>query len=283
MSTERRAVGRRRPVVVAVEPTADSRPAVRWGADEARRRDTELEIVLDADAGPGLRAVVAAEARATAPGVPVTLRESADPLLHAQLRSAGPARMLVVPGPSARVPDLVASTCCPVVVIPSGPAEAAGPGAPILLAAGPATGSEVVDFAFVEAAARGLPVLAVRSRPEPPAGLGRFFPGRAPVEETRRDLAQQLSAWRVAYPDVRVETLVTDEPAAALLLSLAGNARLAVVGRPARGALLELVAASPARTLARRAPCPVAVVPPRGVLRSSVLPSRPVGLADLRR
>lgn len=119
-------------------------------------------------------------------------------------------------------------------------------------------------------------MLAVRCRPAPAAGLGRFLPWPVGAgEDSHRDLAQQLSAWRVAYPDVRLETLVADEPAAALLVSLAGHARLAVVGRPARGALLELLAASPARTLVRRVPCPVAVVPPRGMVRSSMLPSRP--------
>lgn len=276
---------RRRPVVVALDPAADPRPAVRWAADEAGRRDAELEIVLAVDpAGTGPRADAVAAARAVAPGVPVTVRASRDPLLHAELRCAGPARLLVVPGPSARIQDLVSSTSCPTVVVPPDTALADAPGAPILLAAGPATGIEVVDFAFVEAAARGLPVLAVRCRPTPAAGLGRFLPWPVGAgENSHRDLAQQLSAWRVAYPDVRLETLVADEPAAAPLLSLAGHARLAVVGRPARGALLELLAASPARTLVRRVPCPVAVVPPRGVVRSSMLPSRPIRLADLRR
>ena len=55
-----------------------------------------------------------------------------------------------------------------------------------------------------------------------------------------------------------------------------------VLGRPARGALLNGLAVSPAIALARNPPCPVMIVPPPGAVRSDWRPRRPVGLADLR-
>jgi nucleotide-binding universal stress UspA family protein len=185
---------------------------------------------------------------------------------------------------------------CPVVIVPDQAArDRRRPGRsrrprdlrPVVVAAGPATEPEVLAFAFAEAAGRRAGLLAVRTWSEPLIGLARVLSDRVDrwdeaEEHNREDLSQQLSICQVAYPDVAVEQLVVNAPCADELAEVARRARLLVVGRPARGTLLNGLAVSPAITLARHVPCPVVVVPPPGQVRSSWWPRRRVGLADLR-
>jgi nucleotide-binding universal stress UspA family protein len=72
-----------------------------------------------------------------------------------------------------------------------------------------------------------------------------------------------LTAWRIVHPEVDVQPVVARHRAADVLSGLARDARLLVLGRSARGALLAGLLGSPVRDVLRAAPCPVLVVPPR--------------------
>ncbi len=290
------------PIVVALDadPAVTAGPAVRWAAHEAARRGARLRIVLP---GHGARGGAPPAVRETPaggcvrPGVDVCVTTAPDPSVHAKLAESADAGLLVVPGPSADADVLVLRAYCPVAVIPGAGARHphAGTGTrrdpgwtgPVLVGVGPATGPEVLAFAFAEAAGGGTQLLAVRTWGDPLLQLHLPLPGAAErraasAEHVRDDLSQQLSMCRVAYPEVDVEQLVTEDRSTELLVELAQHTRLAVLGRPARGAVLNAVAESPAAALTRSLPCPVVVVPSSGSAERHWWPSRPVGLADLR-
>ena len=256
-------------ITVALDTLVPSKAAVRWAVREAARRQANLRIAMPADHG----------------------RDDAD--TAAKIAASADAELLVA-GPARDVDELVMRAYCPVVIVPDQlPGERRPrPGRPrdprpVVVAAGPATEPEVIAFAFVEAAERRASLLAVRTWSEPLIGLSQVLSDRVDRwddsdGQNREDLSQQLSIYRLAYPDVAVEQLVVNADCAEQLAELADRARLLVLGRPARGALLNGLAASPAITLARRVPCPVVIVPPPGQVRSSWWPRRRVGLADLR-
>jgi len=257
-------------ITVALDPPVSSRAAIRWAVREAARRRADLRVAMPGDH------------RRDDAGTAAKIAASAD------------AELLVVAGPASDVDELVMRAYCPVVIVPDQlPGERRPrPGRPrdprpVVVAAGPATEPEVIAFAFVEAAERRASLLAVRTWSEPLIGLSQVLSDRVDRwddsdGQNREDLSQQLSIYRLAYPDVAVEQLVVNTPCADRLAELAQRARLLVLGRPARGALLNGLAASPAITLARRVPCPVVIVPPPGQVRSGWWPRRRVGLADLR-
>lgn len=276
-------------VVPDIGPGAGSADAVAWAAREAVRRGVGLRVVVPAEGdGPQRRrALVAAlaAARRAAPRARVTTVLADAPRARAARVASADAALLVLAGPDGLVADLVTTAHCPLVVVP--PGGRGGRTGPVLLAAGPATPDEAVAFAFAAAASRGAELLAVRTWHHPLIDLGVLTGDRvarwdAADAAVRHDLADRLALAAAAYPEVRVRTRVVDDGCADLLAALAPTARLLVVGRPARGAALGRLAPSPALTLARRAPCPVAVVPPAGPGRSTLLPDRAVGLADLR-
>ncbi len=286
-------------ITVVVDLAVPSRAAVRWAVREASRRQAHLRIVL-----PGGRAdradrehLDASAAVAARRSIGVSFTSWPDPTVQAKLAASADTELLVLPGPTADVDRLVMGAHCPVVVVPDAPARRERPHAglprhprdprPVLVGAGPATEPEVLGFAFAEAARRRAGLLAVRTWNDPLVELGLLLPGHVDRwdvadEHAREDLALQLSACRVAYPEVALEQLVVNDRCADLLAALAQRARLLVLGRPARGTLLNGVAMSPAITLARHVPCPVVIVPPLGTTHGGWWPTRPVGLADLR-
>lgn len=287
----------RRPVRIAVvlEPDEPSAAAVRWAACEAARRGAQVQVVLPRDHHHDLacrRAFDSAVevAGQTSPDVEIT---GADVPGALPIASAD-ADLVVLPAHSTHVDELVLGAHCPAVVVPD-VAATPRPGRPVhsrdpfpvVLAVGPATEPDVIEFAFIQAQARSATLLAVRTWTDPLIDLGVPLPGRihrwdVENDRVREELEQQLSLCRLAHPDVAIEQLVVNDRCTELITAVARHARLLVLGRPARGALLGGVAASPALVLARRVPCPVAVVPPREPAPGGWLPSRPVGLADLR-
>jgi nucleotide-binding universal stress UspA family protein len=132
----------------------------------------------------------------------------------------------------------------------------------VVLGVAPWTGDEVVERAFAEAARRRAPLLAVRA-----AVTGS-------AEDARWELEMALSACRIVHPDVEVGSMVTAGRAADVLVSLSRDARLLVLGRSTRGALLAGLVGSPVRDLLRAAGCPVLVVPSDGPPHPSLLPGR---------
>jgi hypothetical protein len=286
-------------IAVVLEPDTSCAAAVRWAVREASRRDAQVHVVLPDDHRHDLAcrrafATAVSVARQTAPDVAVTAAIARGPAERAELTASVDAELVVLPERSAHLDEVVLGAFCPAVVVPD-VAATPRPGRPVhsldpfpvVLAAGPATEPDVVEFAFVEAQARKAALLAVRTWTDPFIDLGVPLPGRiqrwdAANDHVREELAHQLSLSMVAHPEVTVEQLVVNDRCAELITAVALHARLLVLGRPARGTLLNGVAASPALVLARRAPCPVIVVPPANRAGGRWLPSRSVRLADLQ-
>ncbi len=103
-----------------------------------------------------------------------------------------------------------------------------------------------IGFAFDEAAARGVPLLAAMAH----------------VDEKSQLLNARMSGWLEKYPDVAVEQLVVGERPIPLLLELGERAGLLVVGSRGRGGFAGMLLGSTSQALIHHAPCPVAVVRP---------------------
>jgi nucleotide-binding universal stress UspA family protein len=130
-----------------------------------------------------------------------------------------------------------------------------------------------IAFAFDQAAARGVPVVAVYawwllpvSGLQPPTSrpvdLLEEPDLRRAEEEARRMLAEATAGAREEYPDVAVSLMPAHElnPVVALLEASA-EAGLLVVSRHGGNALTRLIFSSVGDIAVREASCPVAVVP----------------------
>lgn len=292
MSTPRTEV-----VAVAVEPDVPAGSAVRWAAREAARRKAHLHVVLPNDERrdrlhrDALTHTLSV-ARSTASGIVISAAPDTTPTLRAELVASAESDLLVVAAAAAHLDELITKAFCPVVVVPDAPARTI-PDArpheplPVVLAVGPSTADEVLAFAFAQASERHCGLLAVRTWNDPFASLASLAPGGterwdAAADVVRGELDQRLSACSVAYPEVSVSAMVVNDRCAELLVELARRAQLIVLGTPARGRALNAISRSPALALAHNVPCAVAVVPVPAPIHRSWLPTRPVGLADLR-
>jgi nucleotide-binding universal stress UspA family protein len=122
-------------------------------------------------------------------------------------------------------------------------------------------------FAFDEASARGVPLIATYAWwMLPPAGRGPMTPPHYDLveaeEEARRLLAEAVAGWGEQYPDVEV-TLRPEHSVNPTvgLLELSRKAGLLVVSRHGGNALTRLLLGSISDVAVREAECPVAVVP----------------------
>jgi nucleotide-binding universal stress UspA family protein len=283
-----------RPVIVCPDRSAAGRRALRWAAGAARRRGAALHIVIpdgpdqqDPRSSATRRAGFAAALstlRAAAPGIPVlggTPRARTQDVLRERSAEAA---TLVVPTTLPDAARVIADSYCPVVVVPGdGPAPEAEQG-PVVLAVAPWTGEDVIALAFAEASGQRAPLLALCAWSEPGIDLGRPRADRIAEwdrseERVRQELEFTLSPWRVVHPDVDVQVVAVEDRAAELLLAFSHRARLVVVGRSERGALLGGLSESPVAALLRAARCPVLVVPAEGPPRSTWLPSPARGWA----
>jgi nucleotide-binding universal stress UspA family protein len=277
---EKRASGA---VVVCADRSAAAHRALRWAAAEARRRNAPLHVVATGQPAPKAAGSLFADAVAT-----VSASVSGLPILGGG-RSAGPvagtlrelsaeAAVVVVPTTLPELSRVVAECYCPVVAVPEQGPEAAAERGPVVLGAAPWTGEEVVELAFREADARRADLIAVRTWSDPLIDIGSLRPeqlrrwGRA-EECARHELELELSPWTVIYPRVHAEAIVVQDRPTEFLLALSHRARLLVLGRSQRGALLGLIAGSPAGDLLRATRCPVLVVPATGPPRSTWLPA----------
>jgi nucleotide-binding universal stress UspA family protein len=135
---------------------------------------------------------------------------------------------------------------------------------------------EVFDLSFREAAERRAGLVAVRTWSDPLIDIGSLRPEELRHWDRTEDRAQrelELAPWIVIHPEVSVEIMVVQDRATDFLLALSHRAQLLVLGRSTRGALLGLIAGSPAEALLRAANCPVIVVPAAGPPRTSWLPA----------
>ncbi|MEU4464172.1 universal stress protein [Streptomyces sp. NPDC024017] len=291
------------PVVAAVDGSDDSLRALEWAVDAAHRRAAPLrvahvrqyahwaqpEVLAAGPAGPQddpvldrVRAHL--EGRADQPDTEYVGLEGA---AGAVLPELGATAQLLVLGSRGRggfASLLLGSNSmaaardaeCPVVVVPRPGREVpdgapAGPGSRVVVGLkvdGP--DEATLEFAFAEAARRGVRLQAVAAYPWPAQPW--MMPGEMPppvvdqdvIEDETRVLADGfLAPHRERHPDVPVELVPAAGDAAGHLVAASLDADLVVVGRHRRRLLSPVrMMGSVTQAVLLHAASPVAVVPP---------------------
>ncbi|GAA1331574.1 universal stress protein [Saccharothrix algeriensis] len=297
------------PVVVGVDGSAAALAAAEWAAAEAARHDVPVELVhayplpvrgypeialtgnriRQASAELGRERLDAAEraVRAVAPEVEVSTSLLVGSPAAVLVAASGRARLVVLGsrGPGG-FPGLVGSVAVavsahgtsPVVVVRrsapvDGPVVVGVDGSPVSEAA--------VAFAFEQACLRGVPLIALTAWSDFFAGsrhASRFAAAGARVEaEEHRALAERLAGWQEKYPDVAVSRVVVRDQPVHALLEAGRDACLLVVGSHGRGGFTGMLLGSTGQALVHHAPCPLAIVRPRGgaVAKGPRRPVRP--------
>jgi nucleotide-binding universal stress UspA family protein len=284
-------------IVVATDGAATGGATVRWAAREAARLDMNLRVVhvLDWDwntaryefdggsfevareLAENVTAAAATAAREVAPLVEVTettlignpaarLLDAADAadLLVFGSRGHGGFAGLMLGGVSQR---LATHAPCPVVVVRGRADVVEGP---VAVGVDDSDASEhVLSTAFAAAAGHGTGLVAVRTYlPVVPLYYGYAVPAATiatPEQDTaeRARLEEQLAPWRVKYPDVAIETVVSHNSAAGALVDVSHGTRLVVVGSRGHGVIVGSLLGSTGLQLLHHADCPVLVDRPR--------------------
>jgi nucleotide-binding universal stress UspA family protein len=284
-------------VVVGVDGSASSLAAVAAAAQEARWRGAGLRLVhafiwpaMHVQLGPsplgppegGLRNMVERmlteaeeRARTVAPEVDVFRAVvTGEPLtvLEAQSRAAD----LVVVGSRGMgsfVGLMVGSTAvhlaahgrCPVLVV----REQGEDTGPIMVGVDESsTGAGAVDFAFAEAALRGVDLVALHAwttwnapmpTPQDEAAPYANAP-EALAARKERLLSEALAGHQETYPGVNVKREVVHGGTREALIEASRTAQLLVVGARGRGGFAGLLLGSVSQAMLHHAHCPVAVV-----------------------
>jgi nucleotide-binding universal stress UspA family protein len=286
------------PLVVGVDGSDASLPAVDWAVDEAARRGVPLRLVHaslweryeGAPPRPGVEqssekmlaehvvASVAERAARRNPDVKVSTEIVTEEAAEALLREGNNASALVT-GSRGRGElkglllgsvglAVAARAHCPVIVVRGDRAAMAGTHERILLGAGdPATNGEAVRFAFREAEARACTLDVVRAWRCPAYEISES--PQAVIEELARHHEERASALLDAvlhdamadHPGVRVRRATVEGSARKVLLSRSAAADLVIVGARRRQGHFGLQLGLVSHALLHHAACPVAVVP----------------------
>ena len=279
-------------VVVGVDGSDSSLSAVEAAAREARWRGADVRLVHAfiwpamhvplgrSFLGPpesGLRHMVERlmaqaheRARTVAPEVEVTravVPGEQLTVLEAQSRSA---ELVVVGsrGMGGFVGLMVGSTAvhlaahgrCPVLVVRE-QGQSAGP--IVVGVDGSSAGAGAVDFAFAEAALRGVDIVALHAwttwnAPMPTPQDESMLRALAAGEE--RLLSEALVGHQETYPGVNVKREVVHGGTREALIEASRTAQLLVVGARGRGGFAGLLLGSVSQAMLHHAHCPVAVV-----------------------
>ncbi|MFD5246084.1 universal stress protein [Amycolatopsis sp. NPDC058340] len=281
------------PVVAAVNGSASSMKTALWAAEEARMRDTELNLLMayGVDGAPfGNRSFppdvwlktkeaithevlreVREKTESAVPEVRVTTIVAETGPVAAMTEASARSRLLVMGPPTGEITRLFAESAadtlssvsqCPVVVVrgssDSGPVVVGVDGSPF--------SEKAIAWAFEEASARDSPLVALHAWHDGDiAGLftgeGALpFPGESVRETEARVFEHRLAGWRKKYPDVPVEQVIVRDRPRHRLLESSAKARLLVVGSRGRGGFAGLVLGSTSHALVHHAQCPVMVV-----------------------
>ncbi|UIX34178.1 universal stress protein [Streptomyces sp. GQFP] len=286
------------PLVLGVDGSDASLPAVDWAVDEAARRGVPLRLVHASlweryEGAPPWHGVeqpservlaehvVASAAERAARRNPevkvstvIVTEEPADALLRegnnasaliTGSRGRGELKGLLLGSVGLAV---AARAHCPVIVVRGDKAALAGTHERILLGAGdPATSGEAVRFAFHEAEARGCTLDVVRAWRCPAYEISES--PQTVVEELERHHEDQASALLDAvlhdamadHPGVRVRRATVEGLARKVLLSRSAAADLVIIGARRRQGHFGLQLGLVSHALLHHADCPVAVVP----------------------
>lgn len=287
------------PVVVGIDDFEHSDHLVTTAVREARTRDTALWLAHAyhgyAPVTPGLPPgfaseqilrdaaeqqlqQLAAEIQAGHPGLAVKIAAVAGPATPALADLASAASLLVVGGRGAGglagqllgsvSLGVLAHADCPVLVVRGDRDHVTNRVMIGIDVNTPATGAEVVEFAFAEAARRHAHVYAFYAWEDPALlyayGAEVFGPDQRTMalKHGREELAAALSPWKQLYPQVPVSSEVLAGLPAKLLVEATGLADLVVIGGKARGdGHGGMRIGSIAHTVLHHAECPVAIVP----------------------
>ncbi|WP_432837265.1 universal stress protein [Dactylosporangium sp. CA-092794] len=172
----------------------------------------------------------------------------------------------------ARVYEVASRSAAPVFVVPPRPAT---PGGPVVAGlSGGAANDALLEFAFDEAARRGVPLRAVHLTHTGPAPLDRFDTiaglaapapptiGFTPADLADRLLAEALAGWPSKYPDVQIDRRVVHGPDVEHgIAALTHDACMIVAAARGRLETGERILGPITSGLLRDAQCPVAVIP----------------------
>jgi nucleotide-binding universal stress UspA family protein len=291
------------PILVGYDGSLGAGAALNWALAEATRRSAPLQLVyvhewattvLPVPAGqswpdPHVRsealAVIdetVARARTTHPAVSITGAVIDGPVTATLRNLSGHASVLVLGNRglggftgllAGSVAVGVATRAhCPVVVVRG----CAPPQQPVVVGVDDSPDSDhAIGFAFEQAAARGVDLVAVRAWQPPPVPwhnhLRPLVYDGEELEAAERALAgQALHGWPDKHPQVAVRVRLMPSTAAHALITASADAQLVVVGSLGRGGLRELASGAGnrvrgllgpvTRQLIHHAHCPVAVV-----------------------
>ena len=159
---------------------------------------------------------------------------------------------------------VASSSDTPVVVVR--PRDTAGQSGRIVVGTDATAASAAsLDFAFVQASRRRVPLTVVHSAPGAVLGIevSDLSPdGPAVHSEERLRVAEAVAGFRESYPDVHVALEVSRRPASAALVTASRDAELVVVGARGHHAVGASFLGSVSQVVMERARCPVAVVHP---------------------
>jgi nucleotide-binding universal stress UspA family protein len=289
------------PVVVGIDDFEHSDRLIAIAADEALARGASLwlahacpgftpaaqgvgpshapeQIVLDA--AEEQMTILANKVRAENPGLPVQTEVVTGPPALALAVLAHAASLLVVGGRSrgalagqllgAVSLRVLAHARCPVLVVRGRDERTTGAVMVAVDLAEPATGPQVLEFAFAEAARRNARLDAFYAWEDAAllhaygAKIAMHDPRLATVEQGRTMLAAALEPIRVRYPQVSVSAEVLAGLSSKLLAGSTELADLLVIGgRPNSDGAGGMRVGAIAHTVLHHAHCPVAVVPDR--------------------
>lgn len=276
-----------RPVVVGVEGTASSTPALVWAARTARTRGVPLHVVhavglpvvgletfWDDEVERAAKELVEQEAeraREAAPGldvVPVVDQQSPG---RALTQRSNDAQLVVVGTHPLTVTQrlfsgslayqVVAGAHCPVAVVPHLASEATD--RVVVGADGSADSLAAIRAAAAEADRAGLSLHVVHAWQQPSVYVDVAL--LADYDHVFEDAARVLLGESVAglaedFPDLVVtQDLVQEQPTTALL-DAAQDARLLVVGSRGLHGVARMLLGSVSHAVVLHAPCPVLVV-----------------------
>lgn len=284
------------PVTVGWDESPGARAALVWATTTARRIGAPLRVVLNVDlqTRSGLPTTdLGAEGQQVedslnlardmvtkiSPDTPVSTGFLTGHVVGNLMEESRRSRMLVVGSRGhsrfvsaliGSVSDAVAShSYCPVVVVRG---ETSYPqSAPVIVGAdGSETSREAVRFAAAHAWAHGARLIAVNATAAnqmvAPELIIDEVANEAIREEAMRFMCESLAGVSHDYPDLEVEEVVSDRPAAQALVDAAkvSGAQLLVVGSHGRGGFAGMLLGSVSRAVLHHAPGPVAVVRPQG-------------------
>ncbi|MFH8680762.1 universal stress protein [Streptomyces lydicus] len=280
-------------VVVGLDGTGNSVPAVRWGAEEAAARGLRLHLLHSWVSQPTNTAIAqegankqrygsevlasaAAMARELHPGIAVSTEQVAEQAVDALVDRSGQAAMMVLGsrGHGAIAGFLLGSVSlhvlgraeCPVVTVREEESAAYGRPEVVVGVQEPGTqGESVLEFAFAAADAHHRSVRAVRAWEATALAGFEFIAPAEPPDEAEREagekakLAGILAPWRAKFPGVDVVEHVRQGRIAQVLLRACSEASLLVVGRRVQSTPMLL--GPVVFAVLHHSFCPVAVVP----------------------